>query len=187
MNFLKEITESRIIRQLYQAEQFDLEDVMERVFEHLLALQVLAQVRPDEARKYCQTVVNNSNFDQFRTTQKDLYNLLALVVNADRYKNTVNKNISISLPEFIIKRNLRSIAEGRIDLDDYNNMMMIIQRLYHRIGPRQANLRREISDWSNLSRQNRMSIIDQLLMLMRERVMNSDLYYSISQLSNYVR
>ena len=96
MNFLKEITESRIIRQLYQAEQFDLEDVMERVFEHLLALQVLAQVRPDEAKKYCQTIVNNTNFDQFRTTQKDLYNLLALVVNADRYKDTVNKNISIN-------------------------------------------------------------------------------------------
>jgi type I site-specific restriction-modification system R (restriction) subunit len=186
MNFLKEITESRIIRQLNQARQFDLEEITERVFEHLLALQVLAQVRPKEARQYAQTIANNISFDGFRPAQRDLYNLIALVVHADRYSDTVDKNINITLPEFAIRRNIKSIADGRIDVNDYNNMMMTLQRRYHRIGPRQANLRREISDWSQLSRRNKLLIIDQLVMLMRERNMNSDLYYHITQLPNFI-
>lgn len=186
MNFLVEITESRIIRQLSQASQFDLEEITERVFEHLLALQILAQVRPKTAQQYAQTIANNSNFDGFRSTQRDLYNLIALIVHADRYQDTVKRNINITLPEFAIRRNIKSIADGRIDVDDYNNMMMTLQRRYHRIGPRQANLRREISDWPQLSRRAKLSIIDQLTMLMRERNMNSDLYGHITQLPNFI-
>jgi type I site-specific restriction-modification system R (restriction) subunit len=112
--------------------------------------------------------------------------LITLVVHADRYRDTVDKNINITLPEFAIRRNIKSIADGRIDVNDYNNMMMTLQRRYHRIGPRQSNLRREISDWSQLSRRNKLLIIDQLVMLMRERNMNSDLYYHITQLPNFI-
>jgi hypothetical protein len=94
----------------------------------------------------------------------------------------MNNNIDISLPLYNIKRNIRALADGRLDLDDYNNMMMIIQRKYHRIGPRQANLRREISEWYNQTRSHRIEIINQLSALMRERLMNSDLYNLIANL-----
>ena len=135
------------------------------------------------ARSYVSGIINNLDFNGFRTTQKDLYNLLTLVHNADRYKDQIKNNISITLPIFHIRRNLRAVADGRIDLSDYNNMMMIFQRQYHRIGPRQANLRREISEWSRKTRFQRWEIIQQLTMLMRERMLNSDLYHMISNLS----
>jgi len=183
MKFIQELIESRMIRQLSQAEQFNLEQLTERLFEHLLALEILALVDARAARNYVSSIVNNLNFDGFRTTQRDLYNLLTLVYNADRYSDQINKNISITLPIFHIRRNLRTIADGRIDINDYNNMMMILQRQYHRIGPRQANLRREISEWSRQTRSQRWEIVQQLTMLMRERMLNSDLYYMISNLS----
>jgi hypothetical protein len=183
MKFIQEIIESRMIRQLSQAQQFNLEELTERLFEHLLALQVLSLVDSKAAKNYVSGIINNLNFDGFRNTQKDLYNLLTLVYNADRYSDIIKPNISISLPIFHIRRNLRSIADGRIDVTDYNNMMMILQRQYHRIGPRQANLRREISEWPRKTTSQRMEIIQQLMMLMRERMLNSDLYYIISNIS----
>jgi hypothetical protein len=183
MKFLQEIIESRMIRQLSQAQQFDLEQLTERLFEHLLALQVLSLVDERSAKNYVSGIINNLNFDGFRNTQKDLYNLLTLVYNSDRYNDIIKPNISISLPIFHIRRNLRAIANGKIDVTDYNNMMMILQRQYHRVGPRQANLRREISDWPRQTRSQRAEIIAQLLMLMRERMLNSDLYHILSGIS----
>jgi hypothetical protein len=155
---------------------------MERLFEHLLALQVLALVDLPAAKNYTSSIANNFSFDGFRTSQKDLYNLINFVVNAEDYEDRMNNNIDISLPLYNIKRNIRALADGRLDLDDYNNMMMIIQRKYHRIGPRQANLRREISEWYNQTRSHRIEIINQLSALMRERLMNSDLYNLIANL-----
>ena len=97
MKFIQELIESRMIRQLSQAEQFNLEQLTERLFEHLLALEILALVDARAARNYVSSIVNNLNFDGFRTTQRDLYNLLTLVYNADRYSDQINKNISITL------------------------------------------------------------------------------------------
>ena len=183
MKFIQELVESRMIRQLRDVEQFNLNDLMERLFEHLLALQVLALVDVRAAKNYTSSIANNLQFNGFRTTQKDLYNLLNFVINNREYRDKIDHNLDIILPIYHIKRNIRSISDGRLDRDDYNNMMMIIQRQYHRIGPRQANLRREISEWSRQTPDQRAEIIKQLLMLMRERQLNSDLYHLISNLS----
>jgi hypothetical protein len=149
---------------------------MERLYEHLLALEVLAIEMPQEAAKYAQSIVQNIQLNGFRQSQNDLYNLLVFLINQDQYKDQVKKDIEIQLPEFRLKRNLREIANGRIDINDFNNMMMVIQRTYSTIGGRQANLRREISNYQNLNKTDRQRAVNQLLMVMREYKINSDMY-----------
>lgn len=174
MNIFQEITESRMIRTLRDVEDKTLGGIMERLYEHLLALEVLAIEMPQEAAKYTQSIVQNIQFNGFRQSQPDLYNLLVFLFNQDQYQ--VTKDIDIQLPEFRLKRNLREIANGKIDVNDFNNMMMVIQRAYSGIGSRQANLRREISNYQNLTKDDRRRAVNQLLLVMREYKINSDMY-----------
>ena len=182
MNIFQEVIESRMIRQLEQVDGRKLDSLMEQLFEHLLALQVLAMADPSEARRYVGGIVQNLNFAGFRQSQNDLYNLIVLVMKHSQYDDKIEANMDIVLPEFNLKRNLREIADGRININDYNHMMLMIQRRYPTVGYRQANLRREIADYSRLDAKTRRDLVQRLAVLMRETQVNSDMYYKLQNL-----
>jgi hypothetical protein len=182
MNIFQEVTESRLIRRLEQVDGRKLDSLMEQLFEHLLALQVLALEDPQEARRYVSGIVNNLNFPGFRQSQNDLYNLIVFVMKQSQYSDKIDANIDIVLPEFNIKRNLREIADGRINNNDYSHMMLMIQRRYPTVGYRQANLRRELVDYRRLDAKSRRDLVQRLALLMRETQVNSDMYYKLQNL-----
>jgi type I site-specific restriction-modification system R (restriction) subunit len=182
MNIFQEVIESRLIRTLSQVEGRKLDSLMEQLFEHLLALQVLAIEEPIEARRYVSSIVQNLNFPGFRQSQNDLYNLIVFVMKQSQYSDKIDANLDVILPEFNLKRNIREIADGRINVNDYNHMMMMIQRRYPTVGYRQANLRREIADYSSMSPKSRRDLVQRLAMLMRETQVNSDMYYKLQSL-----
>lgn len=182
MNIFQEVTESRMIRQLSQVEGRTLDSLMEQLFEHLLALQVLATEAPQEARRYVSSIVQNLNFPGFRQSQNDLYNLIVFVMKKTQYEDKIDVDIDVVLPEFNLKRNLRDIADGRINNNDYSHMMLMIQRRYPTVGYRQANLRREIADYQKLTPKDRRDVVQRLALLMRETQVNSDMYYKLQNL-----
>jgi hypothetical protein len=187
MNIFQEVIESRLIRRLEQVEGRSLDSLMEQLFEHLLALQVLAMADPSEARRYVSGIVQNLNFAGFRQSQNDLYNLIVLVMKHSQYSDKINTDIEIVLPEFNLKRNLREIADGRININDYNHMMLMIQRRYPTVGYRQANLRREIADYKRLDPKTQRDVVQRLALLMRETQVNSDMYYKLQNLQAKMR
>ena len=187
MNIFQEVTESRLIRRLEQVNGRSLDSLVEQLFEHLLALQVLAIQDPQEARRYVSGIVNNLNFPGFRQSQNDLYNLIVFVMKQSQYSDRIDTNIEITIPEFNLKRNIREIADGRININDYNHMMLMIQRRYPTVGYRQANLRREIADYRALNPQSRRDLVQRLALLMRETQVNSDMYYKLQNLLSKMR
>jgi hypothetical protein len=160
---------------------------MEQLFEHLLALQVLATEDPQEARRYVSGIVQNLNFPGFRQSQNDLYNLIVFVMKQSQYSDKIDANIEITIPEFNIKRNIREIGDGRINTNDYNHMMLMIQRRYPTVGYRQANLRREVADYQKLDSKSRRDLVQRLALLMRETETNSDMYYKLQNLLSKMR
>jgi hypothetical protein len=99
-----------------------------------------------------------------------------------QYSDKIDANIDIVLPEFNIKRNLRELADGRINNNDYSHMMLMIQRRYPTVGYRQANLRRELVDYRRLDAKSRRDLVQRLALLMRETQVNSDMYYKLQNL-----
>jgi hypothetical protein len=104
-----------------------------------------------------------------------------------QYDDKIEANIDIVLPEFNLKRNLREIADGRININDYNHMMMMIQRRYPTVGYRQANLRREVADYKRLDPKTQRDLVQRLALLMRETEVNSDMYYKLQNLQAKMR
>ena len=182
MKFLQELNESRMYRKLGQLEGRDVHYVAEQLFEHLLALQIFANENRSLAQNYAKWIMKQTQFDGFRNSQPDLYNLIVLVLRQDQYSHIISVDNKISLPELRLRRNLREIARGGFDNNDFSSMMLILQRKFDQLPGLLVQLRRQISDWKNLSPGDRTTVIRRLLIQMRTKGMQSDFYQQLSKM-----
>jgi hypothetical protein len=182
MNIFQEIVESRMIRQVSQLDGLTVQQLGEKLLEHLLGLEILAIKAPARAALYAGQIVSAINFAGFRQTQPDLYNLIVFLLKSSQFDQYVDYDQTVIIPEFQLKRNLRNVADGNIDLDDFNQLMLILQRRLPSINSQLMNLRREISDYPDLDSGDQQQILYRLMMQMRERQVNSDLYQELDKL-----
>lgn len=180
MKFIQELNESRLYRRLSQLKTKTAGDIAERLFEHLLAFQIIVQENPLWAKRYAENIVKYSSFDGFRTSQSDLYNLIALLLNQSQYSDIFASDESLIIPELRLKRNLRNIANGTYKNLDYSELMMMIQRKFSEyLNGTHIQLRRQISDWDKLSPSDKEIIKRRMLIQMRERGIQSELYHKL--------
>ena len=182
MKFLQELNESRMYRALGQLEGKSVNDVAERLFEHLLALQIFCNEDRALASRYADWIMRQQQFDGFRNSQPDLYNLITLVLRQDRYSHILDTDNTVSIPELRLRRNLRQIARGGFDNNDYSQLMLMLQRKFDKLPKILISFRRQISDWKNLSPNQQTQTIRRLLTQMREKGMQSDFYRHLSKM-----
>ena len=182
MKFLQELNESRLYRRLGQLEGKSIHDIAERLFEHLLALQIMCNIDRGRASRYSNWIMKQQQFDGFRVSQPDLYNLITLILKQDQYSHLIDNDVTVGLPELRLRRNLREIARGGFDNNDFSYMMMMLQRRFDQLPKMLIGLRRQISDWRNLSDNEHKQVIRRLLWQMRERGIQSDFYQDLSRL-----
>lgn len=182
MKFLQELNESRMYRALGQLEGKSVNDIAERLFEHLLALQIFCNEDRALASRYADWIMRQQQFDGFRNSQPDLYNLITLVLRQDRYSHILDTDNTIGIPELRLRRNLRQIARGGFDNNDYSQLMLMLQRKFDKLPKILISFRRQISDWKNLSPNQQTQTIRRLLTQMREKGMQSDFYRHLSKM-----
>lgn len=182
MELFKELNESRMYKRLSQLEGKSVHDIAERLFEHLLALQILANTDSRYAKNYAEWMFKQPNFDGFRVSQTDLYNLIALVLHQERYSYLIDNDVSVGIPELRLRRNIRYLTSGKFDNNDYSQMMLMMQHRFEKLPKILYIWRRQISDWKNLNTQDQKSIIRKLLTQMREKGFQSDLWQKLYRL-----
>ena len=182
MKFIQELNESRMYRALGQLEGKSVNDIAERLFEHLLALQIFCNEDRALASRYADWIMRQQQFDGFRNSQPDLYNLITLVLRQDQYSHILDTDNSVSVPELRLRRNLRQISRGGFDNNDYSQLMLMLQRKFDKLPKILISFRRQISDWKNLSPNQQTQTIRRLLTQMREKGMQSDFYRHLSKM-----
>ena len=128
MKFLQELNESRLYRRLGQLEGKNVHDIAERLFEHLLALQILCNQDRALASRYSNYIMRQQQFDGFRNSQPDLYNLIVLVLRQEQYDHLIDTDSSVGIPELRLRRNLREIARGGFDNNDFSYMKTLLHK-----------------------------------------------------------
>jgi len=176
MNIFQEINEARMNKRLDSFRGESVNAIAHILFDHLVALQIVANEDPDRAANYARDVMSQQQMDRFRINQPDLYNLIVLVLQQDQYSDLLLQDKNIAIPELRLKRNLREIASGRIDNQDYTQMLIVLQNRISGISGYQANCRRAAGDWADLTRSERRVQIRNLLQHMNTYRFNSDLY-----------
>ena len=128
MEFIKQLDESRMYRRLGQLTGMRIEDIAKTMFDHFLLLRGLYDVDKAKAMKYAGEIVSNLNFNGFRPSMPDLYNMIVLVMEQKKYADRVFNDWDIVLPEMRIKRVFRDIASGTLNSSDFAQLMLILQR-----------------------------------------------------------
>ena len=183
MQFLQELNESRLYKRLGQVDGQSVHDIAERLFEHLLALQILVHEDPAYAKALASQILKQQQFNGFRTSQSDLYNLINLVINQDQYSHLITTDDGIGLPELRLRRNLYDIKNGRYNNNDYSALMYLMQQRFDKLPTSLFGIRRLASDYKNLSPSNRDNLIKRLRLHMRERGIQSDLFQKLLRIN----
>jgi len=179
-----ELSESRMWRQMKQLTGLKMSKVAELMFEQLLALQIFAQSDPAYAAQQAAQIMRLQNFDGFRTSQPDLYNVLTIMVDPERFDSQIVQDVQVSVPELRLKRNLRAIAKNKYNAGDYNYLMLMLQREMQDYLPAPLiQMRRQIGNWDRTKPQDRKVIVDRLMLQMRERGFQNESYERLRTLN----
>jgi hypothetical protein len=171
------LSESRAYRTPRQLNGLKQSQLGEQLFEQLLALQILANSDPDYARRIAGDIMKLQNWPGFRTSQPDLYNVIAMIMKPEKFKDRIAQNVQITIPELRLKRNLRAIAKREFQNSDYSYMMLMLQRNMVDFLPAPlVQMRRQISNWERIVPRDKNVIRDRLMLQMRKSGLQNEFY-----------
>lgn len=176
LGFVKELHEARLIRRLDRIDGKDISELGRTLFNHLLALRLLHYEDPKAASKYAKEIMRHPEFNGFRITSPDIFNLVVFIQNKKRFADRIEIDDALSVPEMRLRRNLRELEKGNIIANDYEKMMLILQRQLDGLGSAHYQLRRETNEYPKLPESQKVHVIKRLLLLIRNPVFFSDLH-----------
>ena len=171
------LEESRAYRTPRQLNGLKQSQLGEQLFEQLLALQILANSDPAYAARVAEDIMKLQSWPGFRTSQPDLYNIIAIIMKPNKFKDRVAQDVVITIPELRLKRNLRAIAKRDFQNNDYSYMMLMLQRnMVDFLPPPLIQMRRQISIWDRIVPRDKNVIRDRLMLQMRKSGLQNEFY-----------
>lgn len=171
------LSESRAYRTPRHLNGLKQSQLGEQLFEQLLALQIFANSDPAYAARVAENIMKLQNWPGFRTSQPDLYNIIAMVMKPEKFKDRIQQDVVITVPELRLKRNLRNIAKRDYQNSDYSYMMLMLQRNMVDFLPAPLiQMRRQIVNWPRIVPRDKNVIRDRLMLQMRKTGLQNEFY-----------
>ena len=182
------LSESRAYRTPRQLNKLTQKAVAEQLFEQLLALQIFVDSDPAYAARIAEEIMKLQNWPGFRTSQPDLYNLIAIAMKPEKFKDRIKQDVNIAIPELRLKRNLRNIMKREFNNSDYSYMMLILQRQMVDFLPAPLiQMRRQISNWDRQTPRDKNTIRQRLMLQMRKTGLQNEFYEFLRRTKNFAR
>ena len=182
------LSESRAYRTPRQLNGLKQSQLGEQLFEQLLALQILANSDPAYAARVSENIMKLQNWPGFRTSQPDLYNIIAMIMKPEKFKDRIAQDVVITIPELRLKRNLRAIAKRDFQNSDYSYMMLMLQRNMVDFLPAPLiQMRRQISIWDRIVPRDKNVIRDRLMLQMRKSGLQNEFYEFLRRTKTFQR
>ena len=182
------LSESRAYRTPRQLNGLKQSQLGEQLFEQLLALQILANSDPAYAARVSENIMKLQNWPGFRTSQPDLYNIIAMIMKPEKFKDRIAQDVVITIPELRLKRNLRAIAKRDFQNSDYSYMMLMLQRNMVDFLPAPlVQMRRQIARWEGISPRDKNVIRDRLMLQMRKSGLQNEFYEFLRRTKTFTR
>jgi len=182
------LSESRAYRTPRQLNGLKQSQLGEQLFEQLLALQILANSDPAYASRVAEEIMKLQNWPGFRTSQPDLYNVIAMIMKPNKFKDRIAQDVVITIPELRLKRNLRNIAKRDYQNSDYSYMMLMLQRNMVDFLPAPLiQMRRQIARWNNIIPRDKNTIRDRLMLQMRKSGLQNEFYEFLRRTKTFTR
>jgi hypothetical protein len=175
--FLKYVSEGRVVRRQSDLQRYTFTEITERIYLSFLTLTLLRNFNQTSGfvTAYARATLSYGSFDRVRTTSNDLHNMLAVVAGDPSItQKLANKNAAMaqrqrqSVPVLAIRRYLK----------DFRNPFEFLSKLESALNIGNAdyrNLRRAISDYSQLDNKRKKATTTRLLQALKAKLSGTDL------------
>jgi hypothetical protein len=183
--FLDFVTEGKMIRNTDGVSRLTFTDASDLTLLYFLALHVMRHypISRRFAKTYSEEVLKWQNWDAFRSSGNDLYNLLNIIDGDEKIVEKLSNPRAAkvmrqrsSFPTLTAKRLLRSFANANPSMSDANDLVKIDNSLQN---SRYSGLRRRIANYKTLIPSERRRAVTELENALKARGRNSDIvdYY----------
>ncbi len=166
-----DIFESRAFRNVSTMEKYTLNQLSEIFLWHLFILNILQYENEDFAIKYAKDTLQYSQFDGIRLAATDLGNLTATLIHSDRYLDEKPRPV----PEFQLRRYLRSIKKDCIDKYFVESLFLKIQKDLKVNNNLMNSLRRDVCGYKLLNDYEKLTLCDKIYNQIRKSSYIGDL------------
>lgn len=122
--FIQELSEARLFRNPGKVLSTTSSHLADNFFNAILALQTLKQTNPKAAQKYAMQTMTSGTDDTWRSSGSDLHNMAYMLKHQDKFRDKVNRDRFVHLPELQYKTWIRNMAQGK-DEADYDRIFLI--------------------------------------------------------------
>jgi hypothetical protein len=185
-NFIKDLTESTLIRSAQNLKKYSARDIADLTFLYFLGLQLLRsefEGKP-ESINYAKKTVQWREFDNFRTSATDLYMLLYVlagnnnesaikVLNKQEASRLLIAELQINVTQ--VNQWLYNVSMGR-DTSDWDKLFLMKLEAMLKIQISDyRSVRRLVNEWNDLEQAEREIAMTRLLLAFRARASRSEL------------
>lgn len=149
LEFIQELSESRLFKNPRQLEGESKRQMADALFVATLALNILRYENPNVATRYAKKTMIYG-LDGWRSSGSDYSNLAYTLLNQERYKERMINDAVVSVPRLQLTRWLRDIGKEKYDPKGDYRFFMSLQRNLNIRQPGLMNARRLIVDWPRL-------------------------------------
>jgi len=182
--FLDYITEGKMIRNTDGVSRLTFTDASDLTLLYFLALHVMRHYPSRRfVKSYSEEVLKWQNWNHFRSSGNDLYNLLNIIDGDEKIVEKLSNPRAAkmmrqrgSFPTLTAKRLLRNFANSNPTLSDANDLVKIDLSLQN---SKYSGLRRRIANYARLTPLERRKAVTELELALKARGRNSDIvdYY----------
>lgn len=181
--FIQELTEARLFYDVKDIKNMTAKEIAEIVYYIFLLIEVWRLNKPSEAAKYATQTLGYDDYRTMHYSATDLANLLSVLNNQDVFSGHIKIQADISIPLFQINRYLRDVArQSKSSTSEDQTFFWRLEdylKVYGNSTIRQ--LRRDISNWTDLTYANKIQALSILRREFDKRGSSVDLYLRFKQ------
>ena len=181
--FVKELSEARLFRKPSNIPEVSIGTIGENLFNAALALHIMKYENPKVAAAYAQRTLA-TGLDNWRSSGSDFNNMVQILATPEKYKDKVNVNKSIAIPELQLKTWLRNISNSKYDEQTDRRFFLALQRQLGVTSPGLISARRVVADWSKSLGNERAQAIGKVHRGMSQNLKQSDLFAPFARIAS---
>ena len=177
-DFIQELNESRIFRYEHDFEGMTARDLGHLLYQIVMMLEIIRQYDKSWVKQYATKTYQFGGFPNMKAAQTDMYNLISVINNQDKYDTYLKTDKSVYVPEFGIKRYLVDIINDNRHISRDRELLSKLESSLKVQDSTLKGLRRLVSYWDNYSNAQKKTAVVNLRQNVRADTPYIDVYWS---------
>lgn len=173
--FLEELNEARLYRNLKDVKQVPVSRLADNFFTAVLAISLMRLLNAKAAQRYAAYTIQIGNVDKWRITDSDLHNLAYMLMHQGDFPRIIKDRFA-TVPKLQFTQWLRNISHDKIDREYDRRFLLRLQKDMAIHDPTLRTCRRIIADWELSSPEEKKMAAGKVYQHLQHEMLQADLF-----------